>query len=45
MRDDLDEMLELPAIDSVSVQALRQAGRIPRLPQMPGVSIDKFFYE
>ena len=43
MRDDLDELLELPAIDAISVQALRQAGRIPRLPQMPGVSIDKFF--
>ena len=43
MRSDLDKMLELPAIDAVSVQALRQAGRIPRLPQMPGVSIDKFF--
>jgi len=43
MRDDLDAMLGLPAIDSVSVQALRQAGRIPSLPQMPGQSIDKFF--
>lgn len=43
MRSDLDEMLELPAIDAISVQALRQAGRIPSLPQMPGVSIDKFF--
>ena len=43
MRDDLDAMLELPAIDAISVQALRQAGRIPSLPQMPGVSVDKFF--
>jgi len=43
MRDDLDEMLELPALDAISVQALRQAGRIPSLPQMPGVSVDKFF--
>ena len=45
MRDDLDEMLELmlPEMQSVSVQALRQAGAVPRLPQMPGRSVDSFF--
>ena len=45
MRDDLDEMLELmlPDMQAVSVQALRQAGAVPRLPQMPGRSVDSFF--
>ena len=43
MRDDLDEMLELPEIRAVSTQAIRQTGRLPRLPQMPGVSIDRYF--
>ena len=45
MRDDLDEMLELllPEMQTVSVQALRQAGAVPRLPQMPGRSVDSFF--
>ena len=43
MRDDLDAMLDLPEMQAVSVQALRQAGRIPGLPQMPGRSIDKYF--
>ena len=45
MRDDLDKMLELmlPDMQSVSVQALRQAGAVPRLPQMPGRSVDSFF--
>ena len=43
MRDDLDRALDLPEIQAVSVQALRQAGRLPGLPQMPGRSIDKYF--
>jgi len=45
MRDDLDEMLELmlPEMQAVSTQALRQAGAVSRLPQMPGRSVDSFF--
>ena len=45
MREDLDEMLELllPEMQAVSTQALRKSGAIPRLPQMPGRSVDSFF--
>jgi len=30
-------------MQAVSTQALRQAGAVPRLPQMPGRSVDNFF--
>lgn len=40
---DIEALLQLPEIREVSTQSLRAEGRVPRLPQMPGVSIDKFF--
>jgi len=43
MREDLDKSLELPEIKAATVQSLRAAGRLPRLPQMPGVSVDRYF--
>lgn len=43
MLDDIQKLLELPEIREVSTQSLRAEGRVPRLPQMPGVSVDKFF--
>ena len=43
MQDDIEERVDLPEIRELSTQSRRAEGRVPRLPQMPGVSVDKFF--